>query len=173
MHSLADSYLRFEIQNDADLIETVAEHIQGMLRCLPLRDESERLRVVLAVKHAMLNGLYHGNLALPCDVEDLRTPEVASLIQERLTTAPYADRILVIESKISPREAFFIVRHEGPAFPMAAGEQEFAGPTCTRHFTRGIVLMQSIMDEIQILEDGHAVSMVKRPSMDQEIVFED
>jgi CheY-like chemotaxis protein len=172
MHSLADSYLRFEIQNDAELIETLTEHVQAMLRCLPLGDESERLRVVLAVKHAMLNGLFHGNLELPLDVEDLRTPEVTALIRQRLTTSPYADRVLVMEAHISPREASFVIRHQGAGFSAEACHTDSADPCCPHHFTRGIVLMRSIMDEIQILEDGHVVSMVKRPTV-SELVFEE
>ncbi|MBS0203653.1 MAG: response regulator [Planctomycetes bacterium] len=172
MHSLAESQLRFEIQNDPELIETLTEHIQGMLRCLPLGDESERLRVVLAVKHALWNGLYHGNLELPLDLEDLRSADVVELIQARLSAAPYADRMLTVEMRISPQEAAFLIRHEGPGFPPEVCRTEHADPCCPRHFTRGIVLMQSIMDETQILEDGHAISTRKRPSADQELLFE-
>lgn len=173
MHSLAESFLRFEIQNDAELIETLAEHIQAMLRCLPLGDESERLRVVLAVKHGLLNGLYHGNLEIPADVEDLRTPEVTALIRERLTTMPYADRVLRLEARISPQEASFLIRHEGPGFSADACRKESLDPCCPHHFTRGVVLMQSIMDEIQIQEEGRAVSMVKRPNVVSDLIFED
>jgi len=173
MHSLADSFLRFEIQNDAELIETLMEHIQGMLRCLPLSDESERLRVVLAVKHAILNSLYHGNLEIPFDVEDLWTPAAAALIHERLTTAPFADRLLIIEANISPRAASFLIRHEGTAFPEETCQAKSVDPCCPKHFTRGIVLMQSTMDEVRILEDGRAISLLKRPSEVSEVVFDD
>ena len=173
MHSLAESRLRFEIQNDVELIETLSEQIQGMLRCLPLGDESKRLRVVLAVKHAMLNGLYHGNLELPIDAEDLQSPAIVELIRERLSTAPYADRMLTIDMQISPHEATFLIRHEGPGFPAEACRTETADPCCPRHFTRGLVLMQSIMDETEILEDGRAISMLKRPSADLEVQFDE
>lgn len=173
MHSLSEGFLRFEILNDVALIEALADQIQGMLRCLPLGDESERLRVVLAVKHALLNGLYHGNLELPLDLENPCSPDTMTLVRQRMTTSPYADRVLGLEMRISPSEASFLIRHQGPGFAPALFEISAIDPCCPRHFTRGIVLMQTIMDDVQLLEDGHVVALIKRSLRQSELLIDE
>lgn len=173
MHSLADCDCRFIMQSDPDLIETLTTHLQEMLRCLPLGDESERLRVGIAVKHALLNGLYHGNLEVPLDTDDLQADSVASLIAERFASSPYADRTLVLEAQISATEAVFTVRHEGPGFPPDVCATGVNDPCATQHFARGLVLMRSIMDEVQFAQDGRAVILTKRAVSEPELSIDE
>jgi CheY-like chemotaxis protein len=173
MHSLAESHCRFEVQNDPELIEPLAEHLHEMLLCLPLGDESERLRVALAVKHALQNGLYHGNLELPCEVEDLSSPAAVAILEERMMSAPYAQRMLSIEAWISPREASFRIWHEGPGYAPEAREAKFADPCSPQHFTRGLVLAQSIMDDVTISDDGRILAMLKRSCESADMTMED
>ncbi|HVW01384.1 MAG TPA: response regulator [Planctomycetaceae bacterium] len=173
MHSLAECQCRFEIQNDPELIEPLTQQLQEMLLCLPLGDEAERLRVALAVKHMLQNGLYHGNLELPYDVEDLSSPAAVAVLQERLFTDPYANRTLFVEASISPREARFQIRHEGPGFADAAREAKSADPCNPQHFTRGLVLAQSIMDEVTISDDGRSVSIIKRSREAADMMVDD
>jgi CheY-like chemotaxis protein len=156
MHSLAECRCRFVLQADPELIESLTAHVQEMLRCLPLGDESERLRVGIAVKHALLNALYHGNLELPLDAE---TVAGSPLILERIASA-CGDRLVTFEAVVSPEQAQFTIQHQGPGFPVADCDPSF--DESTKHFPRGILLMRSIMDEVCFDAGGRSVTLVKR-----------
>jgi CheY-like chemotaxis protein len=173
MHSLADSYSRFEIQMDPELIETLTSHLQEMLRCLPLGDESERMRVGIAIKHAMLNGLYHGNVEVPFDVDDLQSPKLAPLLEQRMSASPYAERKLIVEANISPRDACFQIRHEGPGYPAEVTSEAAADPCSSRHFTRGLVLLRSLMDEVRFGEEGRLVYLLKKPQAEADFMIDE
>ncbi|HUQ67923.1 MAG TPA: response regulator [Planctomycetaceae bacterium] len=173
MHSLAECDCRFVLQNDPELLESLTTHLQEMLRCLPLGDESERLRVGLAVKHALLNGLYHGNLELPLGTDDLQSAAAASQVAERFDQSPYADRTLMLEARISPVEAMFTVHHEGPGFPATACDLDHPDVCATQHFARGLVLMQSIMDEVEFAADGRTITLTKYAAGEAELCVDD
>lgn len=163
MHSLVEGHCRFEIQNDPDVFDSLTNHLGEMLRCLPLGDESERLRVGLAVKHALTNGHYFGNLELPFDVENLKSPAICELIRERSSSSPYVDRLLIVDAKISATEACFEIAHEGPGYlpELYAGQND---DICSpKQFARGFVLMRTIMDEISVAEGGRSVRLRKLP----------
>jgi len=173
MNSLSECYCRFTLQNDPELIDPLVNRLQEMLRCLPLADESERLRVGIALKHALLNGLYLGNLELPPDTEDLFSPEVIRLSQERSENPRYAQRNLVIEAQLSPEFAEFRVRHEGPGIQTAHLPSSLDLTQASSHLIRGWVLMQSIMDDAQFSADGRTQILLKRALVESEFILED
>ena len=62
MHRLQSAITKFVLSNDTAQLESVVAFLQPLLRCLPLGDESERVRVGLALEAALSNALYHGNM---------------------------------------------------------------------------------------------------------------
>ncbi len=169
MHALAECQCRFNLQNDPDLIDPLVTHLQEMLRCLPLADESERLRVGIAVKHAVLNGLYHGNLELPADVKDVTSAQISPLVQERCADPDYADRKLIVEAHLSPEFAEFRIHHEGPGFDAATLQLDFDTDQSTCHLMGGWILMRSIMDDIHLSDDGRSQILIKRAMVESEM----
>jgi CheY-like chemotaxis protein len=170
MHSLVDGHCRFEIQNDPDVFDSLTNHLGEMLRCLPLGDESERLRVGLTVKHALANGHYFGNLELPFDVENLKSPAICELIRERSSSSPYAERLLTVDARISPAQACFEISHEGPGYLPESYAGQMDDICSPKQFAQGFVLMRSIMDEIVVAEGGRSVRLRKLPISDLEIL---
>lgn len=173
MHALADCQCRFNLQNDPELVEPLVRHLQEMLRCLPLADESERLRVGIAVKHAVMNGLYHGNLELPADIEDVNSADVGSQVRDRLLNPYYGGRSLVVEARLSPEFAEFRISHAGPGFDAADLQVEFDAVQSSSHRMRGWILMRSIMDEVYFSDDGRCQTLIKRAINDHDLVVED
>ena len=64
MHHLRECSVRFTLHNDPVAIESLVGHLQQMLRCLPLRDETERVRVGLAIEAGLMNACFRGNLEI-------------------------------------------------------------------------------------------------------------
>jgi CheY-like chemotaxis protein/anti-sigma regulatory factor (Ser/Thr protein kinase) len=161
MHTLESSEAVFALRNDPVLIRGLVRHLQEVLRCLPLGDETERLRVGVAVEEALENACYHGNL----EVGSVSGPAARNGLEERIRTRimemPYAARRIQVRAKVDRNEAVFVIRDEGPGFDVA--RYMSAGITDgDAGAGRGIVLMRSVLDEVRYNASGNEVTLVKR-----------
>jgi DNA-binding NarL/FixJ family response regulator len=162
MHHLAETDTRFVLQNDPELLQLLVSHILDLLRCLPLGDETERLRVGIALGEALNNAFYHGNLEISTNGGSRDRKQYESLAQERLDEAPYCDRKIRVHVRISPAEARIVIRDEGPGFDVSQLRQGNQFSSSETSYGRGIVLMRSIMDEVIFNQTGNEVTLVKR-----------
>jgi anti-sigma regulatory factor (Ser/Thr protein kinase) len=163
MHYLEASESTFVLDNDPALIQALVQHLQQALRCLPLADETERLRVGVALEEALTNACYHGNLEVGATLgnkADRRAYE--ELAAQRRWEAPYGDRQIYVTAKISRTEAVFVVRDDGPGFDVARVAAADGVAEAERGAGRGIVLMDSIMDDVTYNARGNEVTLVKR-----------
>ncbi len=147
----------FAFENDFALIAPLIELAQRMTIGLGICDEPAAVQVGVALEHAVLNAIYHGNLEIGGPLNGDR-----SLMDERLTKAPYKDRRVHIEIQVTREEARFKIRDEGPGF-------EYQELTATGRKTallgeggRGLFLMWAFMDSVSYDPSGNAVTMVKR-----------
>jgi CheY-like chemotaxis protein len=163
MHYLESSESVFVLANDLAAIHALVNHIQEMLRCLPLGDETERLRVGVALEEALRNAYYHGNLEIGIAGDKADREQLAG---QRLAEAPYRDRRIRVSAKISRSEAIFVVRDDGPGFDLSQLPNGDDLPADDRAAGRGVVLMRSIMDEVRYNEAGNEVTLVKRAVRD-------
>jgi len=159
MHHLESSESVFVLGNDLDAIRALVNHVQEMLRCLPLGDETERLRVGVALEEALQNAYYHGNLEIG---EGTSKADCEQLAGERLTETPYRDRRVRATIKVSRTEAIFIIRDDGSGFDVSKLPTGADLPADDRAAGRGVVLMRSIMDEVRYNEAGNEVTLVRR-----------
>jgi CheY-like chemotaxis protein/anti-sigma regulatory factor (Ser/Thr protein kinase) len=161
MHYMETCALAFVLPNDLALIHATVNHLQPMLRCLPLADETERLRVGIALEEALSNAYYHGNLEVGATLGQADRQACAQLAAERLWQPPYCDRQIRLSANISRKEAVFVVGDDGPGFDVSKLPATF--PADGEQGTgRGVILMRSIMDEVTFNEAGNQVTLVKR-----------
>jgi CheY-like chemotaxis protein len=161
MHYLEAGEVTFTLANDLALVKALVGHVQQMLRCLPLADETERLRVGIALEEALTNAYYHGNLEVGSAVGRGDRQAYEAQARQRLEESPYRDRRIRLTARVSRDEAVFVVRDEGPGFDvslLAAG----AVPDAQRAAGRGVVLMRTIMDDVTYNDTGNEVTLVKR-----------
>lgn len=163
MHYLRESDLVFVIRNQLGLIHALVSHLLEMLRCMPLGDETERLRVGLALEDALLNALYHGNLEVGSEPSGPDRAAYEALVLKRSQEPPYRDRQIHVHAKISCSEAVFVIRDEGPGFDPTKLPDEDA-TVVGIPFGRGVVLMRSVMDEVSYNDAGNEVTLRKRPA---------
>ena len=112
----------FQLSNDVALIDPLVDLLLQMMTGMRLCDSTGRVRVGLAIEHALLNALYRGNLEISL-AEMLTTREMmvqgppsAGLAEQRSSQSPYCDRKIGLEVTMSPDEARFVIRDEGPGF---------------------------------------------------------
>ena len=163
MHHLTDDQAHFVLPNDLTVIQALVDHLQQTLRCLPLVDETERLRVGIALDEALSNAYYHGNLEVGSTIPEVDHEAYAELAQQRLTQSPYRTRQIYVHVAIDRSQAVYVIRDEGPGFDTAELPSELEEKHSDR-VGRGVILMRTIMDEVRYNEAGNEVTLVKRRS---------
>ena len=151
-----------------ELIDPLVDLLLQMMTGMRLCDSTGRLRVGLAIEHALLNALYRGNLEI--SLADMLTtremmvqgPPSAGLVEQRLSQSPYCDRKIGLEVTMSPDEARFVIRDEGPGFDNSKLPGRGDPETLEDKGGHGLLLMQTFMDEVTFNAPGNEVTMVKR-----------
>lgn len=162
---LADHDARYEIDNDLASIPPIVAHVQSELAELGLADESDRIRLGIALSTAMRNAICCGNLEVTtgCGPEQFEPGggrSVDRLLVERAAQMPYRDRRAWLETRLNRNKAEFLVGHEGPGF---TDEQLFGDRDGDRldSDADGWLLIKSFMDEVTLSADGKQLTMVK------------
>jgi hypothetical protein len=148
----------YELENDPDLVASLVEQVQQRLTRLRFCDSASALQLGSALEAALLNALYHGNLELAAD---LTRSDGLAVANERRGQTPYCDRRIHIRARLSPDEALFVIRDEGPGFDHAAhAPAKRAG--VVGESDRGLTLMHTFMDQVAFNDSGNEVTMIKR-----------
>ena len=157
----------FELDSDPALIDPLVDLVQQMVSGMKLTDATGRFRVGAALKEAILNAVYRGNLEISFQqMQDTRVSLLEGkredFIERRRKEKPFADRKVIVKVVIVSDEARFIIRDQGPGFKPSslppAGNPGSLDPTTGR----GLVLMRSFMDEVKFNDKGNEVTLVKR-----------
>ena len=158
----------FTLDNDSSLVPPLVHHFQQNMTAMRLFDDTARIRVGIALEEALLNSLYHGNLELQSEqlreaaCRSLLGSGKPSLVTERRNQLPYKDRRIHVHAKISPSEARFVIRDEGPGFNTSEVPDPTDPSNLEKESGRGLLLMRMFMDEVAYNDTGNEVTMVKR-----------
>jgi CheY-like chemotaxis protein/anti-sigma regulatory factor (Ser/Thr protein kinase) len=163
MHHLTECDARFVVGNDLTLIRALVSYLQQLLRCMPLGDETERLRVGIAIEEALKNAYYHGSLEVKTGIGWPQRKAIEQIARERLSEEPYSRRKIYIRADIRRTQAEFSIRDEGPGFDASQLPDANDPASHGQAAGRGIILMRTIMDEVHFSPDGNEVTLVKRP----------
>jgi len=161
MHHITESETTYILPNEPELLQLLVRQLLNVLRCLPLGDETERLRVGIAVEEALINACHHGNLELPAgSAADRKGYD--ELARKRSLEPPYCDRHIYVRAHITRSEAVFVIRDEGPGFDSKRFLPASPLADADKGFGRGITLMRAVMDEVAYNAAGNEVTLVKR-----------
>ena len=162
MHTLSRIECSFILRNDPELIPSLVGHIQEMLRCMPLGDEAERLRVGRAIGQALWIAHEHGNLELPLD-GGLSDAEVDELSRTRRSSLPWSERRLEVRLAISPEAAIVTINHEGPPIRLRDLPRNLEEEAVEKHRLSRFLLLRAVMDEVDFQETHPCITLTKRP----------
>jgi CheY-like chemotaxis protein len=164
---LTECEFEFELENDPSLIDPLIDLVQQMVAGMGLTDATGRFRVGAALKEALLNAIYRGNLEISFkQMHDTRVSLVEGKgedpITKRRAEAPYKDRKVRVSIQMDTQQARFVIRDEGagfnPASVPAAGQPGSLDPETGR----GLVLMRAFFEEVTFNSSGNEVTLVKR-----------
>ncbi|MGQ9503945.1 MAG: response regulator [Thermogutta sp.] len=161
-------YIEFEyvLDNEPELIQPLVSIVQQTLAGVDFADFAGRLQLGIALKEALLNALFHGNLQISkAEIESLSDHLLGdnelSLVDQRRNDPQYRDRKIYVLVQITKDEARFVVRDDGPGFDVGSvvKPKEDSPELETQ---RGLALMQTFMDEVRFNEKGNEVTLVKK-----------
>lgn len=161
MHYMTHTQTQFVLPNDPALLKICLDRLISMLRCLPLGDEMERVRVGIALREAISNAYYHGNLEVVDEDFDGDRDDWHSIASSRWYEAPYSDRKIHVSADIDRERAIFVIADDGDGFDFATEGGEFVGADEGESPGRGQTLMRTIMDEVSYNNAGNEVRLVK------------
>ena len=167
MACLTRTEFTFSLENDTALIDPLVDLVQQTVVGMRLSDFTGQLRIGMALKEALLNALFHGNLEISLqqmqEVQDKLIQEKdLSLVEQRRAQSPYKERRIFVDVNISPDEARFVIRDEGPGFDVSAAPDPGDPAVLEREEGRGLMLIRTFMDEVTHNELGNEITMVKR-----------
>ena len=148
----------FNLENDAKIIEPLTELIQRVSSSQRLLNQTDRVRMGVAVEQALYNAMFRGNLELSYE----EYPVVYFLDHsERAQQEPFKDRRVYFRVLITPEEASFTVRDQGPGFDTSIVGPPADPESLKEGVGRGLVLMTTFMDEVKFNDKGNEVVMKK------------
>ncbi len=162
MRRLQRQQVEFQLENDVELIMSLVQFLQDAARGMKLCDDADRVRLGVALQEAIINACFHGNLEVSSVLRETDHHAYYELAKERAAISPYAERRITVSVSISALEAVFVIQDEGPGFDPHSLPDPRAPQNLERPSGRGLLLMQTFMDEVRFNERGNEVTLVKR-----------
>ena len=152
----------FRLRNDVNMIAPLVNHLHRTIRAIGVCDHTCGIRVSVALEEAINNSMFHGNLEITSAERTGDREAYRVLLADRLRTSPYCERTVDVQAKVTPEEAVFIIRDQGPGFD----PHNLPDPTDPENLEkasgRGLLLMRTFMDSVDFNRAGNEVTMVKR-----------
>ncbi len=162
MDCLMKSEFQFKLPNDADMIPSLISYVQSLVTSAGVCDESNVIRVCIALEEALRNGMFHGNLELTSDQREGDPEEYQKLILDRTCREPFANRRLQVTVRVDDDCGTFIVRDQGPGFDPSKLPDPTDPANLEKVSGRGLLLMRTFMDDVSFNSTGNQVTMVKK-----------
>jgi CheY-like chemotaxis protein/anti-sigma regulatory factor (Ser/Thr protein kinase) len=165
LERLATTESHFVLENDRSHIPALVRLVQEHLVRMGLCDQTERIRVGVALEETLLNAIYHGNLEVSSEFRQQGDEPFHRLADERRGQSPYQERTVHFTWKLSRSEAVFVVRNQGPGFDPSTLPDPTDPANLGRVGGRGLLLIRTFMDEVLFAEEGRQITLVKRRAL--------
>jgi CheY-like chemotaxis protein/anti-sigma regulatory factor (Ser/Thr protein kinase) len=161
-HRLTRVESHFALENDRALIPPLVAELTENLTFMGLADDTELLRVTVALGEALENAMVHGNLEIGAEERDRDERAYRELIAQRRGQPPYRDRLVYVTAKESRTEAIYIIRDEGPGFDTSRLPDPADPQNLEQTTNRGLLLIRAFVDEVRHNAKGNEITLVKR-----------
>lgn len=153
---------RFEIGNDIVEAADVIAQLESDVTRFGLSDGTGAMQIGVALREAIANAVFHGNLEVSSDLLELGGTAFQDLAKERRSQEPYASRQVKVEVTLSPEQVTFVIEDEGPGFDPGSLPDPLDLSNLEKPSGRGLMLIRTFMDEVEFNDRGNRIRMVKR-----------
>ncbi len=151
---------KFVLENDRALVPPLVSYLQEHFGRIGVCEDSDLMRVGIALDEALVNAIYHGNLELSSKLRE-DGDSYYQLAEERAQVSPYKERRLHVEALISRDVAEVLIRDDGPGFDASTLPDPRDPTNLEKVSGRGVLLMRTFMDEVIYNEKGNSVLLRK------------
>lgn len=156
---------KFDLPNHASQAIAVVGYVQEGMATLALGDETDRLRLGIALDAAIQNAMYLGNLEL--SQRQVRAaqqqPDAGKsflrLVHDRDTQPPYRDRKVHVSVNLSRSGIKCVVGHDGPGFDAKAALETDDALELAHSRSCGWVLVKSLVGKLSFDAHGNEVTL--------------
>ena len=161
MDCLVRSDNTFLLRAEPCTIPPLINHLHEIMRQMGVCDESEGIRVSVALEEAINNALFHGNLEIDSQLRTENIQRYRELVEHRCSCEPFCDRLVNVRATITRQRARFVIRDEGPGFNPDSLPDPTHPDNLERACGRGLLLMRTFMDSVEFNDAGNEVTMIK------------
>jgi CheY-like chemotaxis protein/anti-sigma regulatory factor (Ser/Thr protein kinase) len=161
---VTESTTAFVLDNDVDLVGPLVQHLGAGYRRMFDTDETRQFRLSIALHEALTNAMLHGNLELSSALrrQDEEGGAFLRLAEERRRREPWSGRRVRVVARLTPAEASYSVRDDGPGFDTALLPDPRDPANVESVGGRGLFLIHLFMDEVRHNALGNEITMVKK-----------
>lgn len=159
---LTQTESRYELDNDIASIAPLIGQLEANLNRMELCDETGLIRVAVALREALVNAIYHGNLDLTSALLEANEARFAELAARRPREQPYAGRRVHLIARETRSEVTYVIRDDGEGFDPASLPDPTLPQNLERRTGRGLFLIRTFMDEVTHNQVANEITMVKR-----------
>ncbi len=161
MSCLTKDECAFTLKNTPELIPALVSYLQHRVIELGVTEESDRMRVAVALEESLVNAFYHGNLELSSRLREEDPVRYEQITKQRCQESPFCERRVFVRAELSRESLVFTIRDEGPGFDPRSLPDPTAPANLELVSGRGVFLMRTFMDEVRFNEAGNEVMLVK------------
>jgi anti-sigma regulatory factor (Ser/Thr protein kinase) len=162
IESLDETRLRFTLANEGSLVAPLVRRLEQVVREMGVCDETDLIRLAVALRESIVNAIDHGNLELDSELRQDDERIYHKLGEERRGQSPYRERRVRIAAGVTRSEATFTVGDEGPGFDPSTLPDPTDPANLCRIGGRGLLLVRTLMDEVRFNAAGNEITLVKR-----------
>lgn len=161
---LRRTVFQFSLDTDPALHEPLVDLVQQLVSGMGLCDANGRYRIGVALKAALANALFRGNLEissaeLDCAHDGTLEGPAQELVESRRRQAPYQNRRIQVDVELNEPGTRLVVRDDGPGFAWSAWLNQPPAESLESGSGRGLVLIRAFVDELQFNESGNEIRM--------------
>ncbi len=165
---MSENRFVFELPNDDRLFMPAIDLTLQVARGIDLVSEQDHTRVATALKHALENAMYRGNLELTFQQWKSISSEVPEanttspvMIAHRKNSAPFDSRTIHFDARIMRDMLRVVVRDQGKGFDTKNLTKPNEHTPLGEKGGRGLTLIHSFMDKVSFNEQGNEITMIK------------
>ena len=159
---LTETQSCFEIENDIAHISPLLGQLEVNVARMQLCDQTGWMRIAVALREALVNAIYHGNLELTSNLLEEDESAFAQLAERRPREGAFSRRRVHVTARETRSEATYVIRDEGRGFDPSALPDPTEPEYLERRTGRGLFLIRTFMDEVRHNAVGNEITLVKR-----------
>ena len=153
---------RFVLENDVQSIGVFLGHLETSQLGKSLGDEAALVPIQMALREALVNAIFHGNLELSSELKEQDQTLFFEMAEQRREQSPYRDRRVRVEVRETRTEITFTISDDGRGFDPCALPDPTDAENLEKTSGRGLFLIRSFMDEVHHNPKGNEITIVKR-----------